>query len=180
MKICRWIPEHGSGMEHLALRQEGGAIVAQGVVIGGRFGDDYGASYTIHCDAAWRVRHAVIEVAGGGQLELFADGKGHWQGADGAPIEQLAGCIDIDLTASCFTNTLPIRRMQDALAERQAIDVAYVRIPGLTVEKAEQAYTRLGPGLYRYEGVAAGFRAELEVDEDGLVLQYPGLFKRVS
>jgi len=178
MKSYRWIPEDGPGMEHLALRQEGDMIIAQGVVIGGRFGADYGASYTIRCDAAWRVRHARVEVAGGGVLELFADGQGAWRGVDGAPIEELAGCIDIDLTASCFTNTLPIRRLGNALDERQAIDVAYVRIPELTVEKAGQAYSRLGANRYRYEGVANGFQAELEVDEDGLVVRYPGLFRR--
>jgi len=180
MKSHRWKPEEGPGMEHLALRQEGDVVLAQGAVIGGRYGEDYGAFYSIRCDAAWRVRHVRIEVAGGGRLELYADGEGHWQDSEGAPVEALDGCIDIDLTASCFTNTLPIRRLHRVLDERQTIDVAYVRIPELTVEKAEQAYTRLGAHLYRYEGVAAGFQAELEVDEDGLVVRYPGLFKRVS
>ena len=180
MKLCRWIPDEGPGMEHLALRQEGDTIVAQGVVIGGRFGADYGASYTIHCDAAWRVRHALVEVAGGGELELVADGEGHWQGVDGAPIEQLDGCIDIDLTASCFTNTLPIRRLGDALAQRREIDVAWVWIPELKVEKAKQAYTRLGADRYRFEGLGSGFQADLQVDGEGLVVHYPGLFNRVS
>ena len=180
MKSVRWIPESGPGMEHLALRQEEDAVIAQGVVIGGRCGDDYGASYAIRCDLAWRVRHAVIEVAGGGQLQLFADGEGHWQGVDGAPIDQLAGCIDIDLTASCFTNTLPIRRLGDALARRQEIDVAWVWIPELKVERARQAYARLGANQYRFESVGRGFQADLEVDGDGLVVRYPGLFKRGS
>jgi len=180
MKVCRWIPEDGLGIEHLALRQEGEIILAQGAVIGGRHGEDYGAFYSIRCDARWRVRHALIEVAGGRRLELHADGEGHWQDGDGAPIAQLAGCIDIDLTASCFTNTLPIRRLGDVLAERQAIDVAWVWIPDLKVERAKQAYTRLGADMYRFESVGRDFQADLQVDADGLVLRYPGLFKRVS
>ena len=55
MKSYRWIPETGSGLEHLVLRQTNECVIAQGVMIGGRYGQDYGASYRIACDAAWRV-----------------------------------------------------------------------------------------------------------------------------
>lgn len=182
MKSYRWIPETGSGLEHLVLRQTNEGVIAQGVVIGGRYGErsgqPYGASYRIACDDAWRVRHAIVDVAGGGHLELFADGDGQWRGGDGAVIEALAGCIDIDLTASCFTNTLPIRRLGDSLGERQVIDVAWVWIPELKVEKARQAYTRRAMNAYRFEGLGSDFRADLRVDDDGLVELYPGLFKR--
>lgn len=167
-------------MEHLALRREGELILAQGAVIGGRYGEDYGAFYSIRCDASWRVRHACISVAGGGRLELYADGEGHWQDSDGAPIAELDGCVDIDLTASCFTNTLPIRRLHDVLELRQEIDVAWVWIPELKVEKARQAYARLDAQLYRFESVGRDFQADLEVDGEGLVLRYPGLFKRLA
>jgi len=180
MQHYRWIPETGSGLEHLVLGQANEGMVAQGVVIGGRNGDAFGASYRIACDAAWRVRHAIVDVAGGGHLELFADGDGQWHDAGGAIIDALAGCIDIDLTASCFTNTLPIRRLGDSLGERQVIDVAWVWIPELKVEKAQQAYTRLAMNGYRFESIGSGFRADLQVDDDGLVIRYPGLFRRVG
>jgi hypothetical protein len=43
-----------------------------------------------------------------------------------------------------------------------------------------QAYTRLADQRYRYESLdGSGFSAELAVDADGLVLDYPGLFRRV-
>lgn len=180
MHACRWIAETGCGLEHLVLRRSGAAIVAEGVAIGSRDGADYGAGYAIDCDAAWRVRHALVEVAGGGRLELFADGAGHWHDGEGAPVDALEGCIDIDLTASCFTNTLPIRRLGAVLAERQAIDVAWVRIPELRVEKARQAYTRLDEKRVRFESVGSDFQAELTVDEEGLVIAYPGLFRRIG
>ena len=176
MKSYRWIPETGSGLEHLVLGQTNEGIIAQGVVIG----EDFGASYRIACDDSWRVRHAIVDVAGGGHLELFADGDGQWRGGDGAVIEALAGCTDIDLTASCFTNTLPIRRLGDSLGERQVIDVAWMWIPDLKVEKAQQAYTRLGMNAYRFESLGSAFRADLRVDDGGLVVQYPGLFKRTD
>ncbi|MFC5458571.1 putative glycolipid-binding domain-containing protein [Massilia niabensis] len=188
MHTYRWIPESGIGLEHLTISRHGQSITAQGLVIGGGgdagletgFEAGFGASYVLSCDAAWRVRHATIGVAGGGRLELFADGEGHWRKADGTPLDALAGCIDIDLSASCFTNTLPIRRLGDALGERQEIAVAYVSIPGVTVETARQAYTRCARNLYRFESVDTGFQADLTVDDDGFVLHYPGLFRRAE
>lgn len=180
MKTLRWIAQTGAGLEHLVLWREDAALVAQGVVIGERDAPAYGAAYTLRCDLAWRVRQALVEVAGGDRLELLSDGEGHWRGEDGRPIDALDGCIDIDLTASCFTNTLPIRRLAPVPGERHAIDVAYLHIPSLLVERSAQAYTCLGMNTYRFESVADGFQAELEVDDDGFVVRYPGLFRRLE
>jgi uncharacterized protein len=61
------------------------------------------------------------------------------------------------------------------------IRVAYLAVPDLTVRAADQRYTCLDPGrLYRYEGVTSGFVAELPVDPDGLVVDYPGFFRRIA
>jgi len=46
-----------------------------------------------------------------------------------------------------------------------------------------QRYTCLERGddgsLYRYEGLGTGFVTNLPVDPDGLVLDYPDIFRRV-
>ena len=58
--------------------------------------------------------------------------------------------------------------------------MAWISAPGLTVHSQAQAYTRLGDRLYLFENLdGSGFRAELPVDEDGIVLDYPNLFRRV-
>jgi uncharacterized protein len=45
----------------------------------------------------------------------------------------------------------------------------------------EQRYTCLKRhSLYRYEAVDRSFSADLPVDPDGLVTDYPGLFERVA
>src|SRR6185436_5423923 len=50
----------------------------------------------------------------------------------------------------------------------------------LTVHAQPQAYTRLADRFYLFENLdGTGFRAELPVDEDGIVLDYPDLFRRV-
>jgi len=107
MDTYRWISQTGAGIEHLAIWEEGDGIAAQAVVIGDDEGAAYGLAYRIDCDAAWRVRRAAIEVAGGGRLVLFSDGAGRWHDGDGQALALLDGCIDIDITATPFTNTCP-------------------------------------------------------------------------
>ncbi len=62
--------------------------------------------------------------------------------------------------------------------------MAWVALPELRIERARQEYTRLGPGTrgvrWRFRGLDSDFVAELEVDEDGLVRDYPGIARRVA
>ncbi len=52
----------------------------------------------------------------------------------------------------------------------------------MNVVRSRQRYVRVNPNRVRYVdlGVAAGFEADLDVDEDGLVLRYGHLFERVN
>ena len=88
--------------------------------------------------------------------------------------------MDIDIAATPFTNTLPIRRLQLAQGERRSLQVAYISTPDLQVTRVEQAYSCIELGReYRYEGIFRNFTANMKVDEDGLVLDYPTLFTRL-
>ncbi len=42
-----------------------------------------------------------------------------------------------------------------------------------------QRYTKLDERLFRFETADGGFSADLPLDEDGLVIDYPTLFKRL-
>jgi uncharacterized protein len=42
----------------------------------------------------------------------------------------------------------------------------------------QQKYTRLSPTNYKYENVPNDFESVIAVDDLGLVVEYPGLFKR--
>jgi hypothetical protein len=58
--------------------------------------------------------------------------------------------------------------------------VAYISTPDLQVTRAEQAYSCIELNrVYRYEGIFRNFTADLTVDEDGLVIDYPTLFTRL-
>ncbi|HET8576634.1 MAG TPA: putative glycolipid-binding domain-containing protein [Methylomirabilota bacterium] len=52
---------------------------------------------------------------------------------------------------------------------------------GPAVHPQPQAYTRLADRLYLFENLdGSGFQANLPVDEDCVVLDYPDLFRRVK
>ncbi|CAB3748728.1 transcriptional regulator [Burkholderia puraquae] len=180
MREVRWASLEGDGVEHLAFDRSGGGIVVESAVVGQRYGRAYGLAYRVECDAQWRVTCAVLKVMGGGTLELRSDGAGHWRDGSGRALPALDGCIDIDIAATPFTNSLPIGRLGLARGERQPIDVAYISTPDLKVTPVKQAYACIEPGRrYRYEGIFRDFTAEMEIDDDGLVVDYETLFRRL-
>ncbi|MBI4609408.1 MAG: putative glycolipid-binding domain-containing protein [Candidatus Rokubacteria bacterium] len=180
-----WARESGPGLEHLRLVQDSAGIAADGVILGVEDDVPFRARYEIRCDARWRVREVSLGLLGGrGQgLTLRADGEGRWRAESGDAVPQLDGCIDVDISVTPFTNTLPIRRLALRPGEAAEITVAYLSVPELELKPAKQRYTCLhldrDGGVYRYEGLLSGFTAELQVDADGLVVEYPGIFRRV-
>jgi len=175
--VARWRPWAGDGLEHLVLHERPDGVVAESAVVA----DDFAARYRIVCDAAWRTRRLEVAVIGAERgLTLAGDGLGRWTDAAGAAMPGLNGALDVDLTLTPFTNTLPIRRLRLDAGRSADILVAYVRAPELTVEIERQRYTCLERGRrYRFESADGEFTCELEVDERGLVVVYPDLFRRV-
>ncbi len=177
--VVRWESWEGSGLEHLVLNETGEGYLAEAVVIAPA-ADGFAARYRIVCDHGWRVRSVEAEVIGSGRtLRLETDGRGEWK-RDGQIVAELAGALEPDLSVTPFSNTFPIRRLQLAAGESADIVTAYVSFPDLGVSADPQRYTCVEPGkLYRYESRDSDFRRDMEVDGEGLVVVYPGLFRRV-
>lgn len=181
-----WGAEDGPGVEHLQLTLGPDGIAASGTIAGVDSGGPFRARYRIVCDAGWRVRGLAVDAAtphGAPALGLSADGDGRWTTRSGDPLPALDGAVDVDLSASPSTNTLPIRRLSLAPGEAARVRVVYVRVPALTLAALDQRYTCLARtplgGRWRYESLDAPFTAELDVDAEGLVRDYPGLFRRL-
>jgi len=179
-----WVPWEGPGLEHLRLVTSDRGVVANGLVIGLEAGRPFRIGYEIRCDGLWRVRavRAGAPDSALPVLELLADGEGRWKRRGGEPVPELDRCIDVDISGTPFTNTLPIRRLGLKAGESEELAVTYVRVPELLVGAERQRYgcmeARTDGGLYRFEALPSGFTAELPVDAEGLVLDYPGLFRR--
>lgn len=180
--VARWRPAEGDGLEHATVAPEAEDIVLRGVVIGARGGTSYGVDYTIVCDAGWSVRALDLGTTGGMALSVRSDGGGRWVNHDGRPLPEFDGCVDVDLAGSPLTNTLAIRRLDWSRPGRSVrIDTLYVPFDSFVPIRDGQVYTCLEAGRrFRYQAADLSFSAEIEVDEDGLVLDYPGLFRRVE
>jgi uncharacterized protein len=83
-----------------------------------------------------------------------------------------------DLSWSPLFNSLPVIR--DGLLEGGAAQVytmRWVDVPSLAVSASEQRYEPLGGGQVRF--TAGDFTADIRFDEQGYVLDYPGIATRV-
>jgi hypothetical protein len=98
----------------------------------------------------------------------------------GRRIPALDGLADVDLAITPSTNTLPIRRLDLAVGSSAEVDAVWVRLPELSIEGLSQRYTRLGDRRYQYDAFGGSFVAELEVDDDGVMVWYGDLWKRVA
>ncbi len=173
------------GLEHVVVADDATGFRADGQLVLGPPVGPASVSYQLSCDASWRVTGLTIattSAAGSRTIALTASHDGHWQ-ADGQPRPDLDGCIDVDISLTPLTNTLPIRRLSWSQGTAHELDVVYVDAPDLVVRRASQRYTLLGPvssddaEVYRYE--SGSFRADLPVDSNGFVGDYPGLWRRV-
>ncbi len=113
-----------------------------------------------------------------GNMAYFTDGKGNWYKEEGVA-EEFKGCLDIDISLTPFTNSLPINRLKLEENESAIIPVIYINIFTGAGKKVFQKYTRLSDEKYHYENVPNDFEAVLIVDKDGFVTGYPELFKSV-
>jgi hypothetical protein len=160
----------------------------------------------LRCDGTGIEAHASIIDAGEGRFALSAIWKlgGDWRSRslelalerDGEPkalrIERgargwvvddrlrpdLAECLEVDVSATPFCNGLALHGLGHEPGELAAL---YVDASDLSVQPSRQRYERLGERQWRYVdlGVAKGFKAVLDFDEDGIVTTYEGLFERI-
>jgi uncharacterized protein len=95
----------GIGLEHLLLDER----VADSVVLA--FDEEHGPfrlTYRLAWDESWRLRDADLALAterSTQSLSLRTNGHGHWRHGDGRAIDELDGCVDVDIWPTPFTNS---------------------------------------------------------------------------
>ena len=180
-----WLNQADTGLEHFYLRRGNEEITADGIVIGVEENVAFRIRYQIRCDLRWQVRKVTVKSLEENDqtISFVSDGLGNWTNESGNRITELEGCFDVDITATPFTNTLPIRRLSLTSGKSAEIKVVYFRIPEMQVNVEPQRYTCLetssAGGKYKFESLNDGFTAVITVDADGFVEDYPELFKRV-
>jgi hypothetical protein len=158
-----------------------GGVLASGVQLGVE-PEDYRVDYRLEVPSNWVTRRLEVEARGAGtrrSLVLEHNGDGVWT-CNGERDPALDGALDCDLAYSPLTNLMPIRRYDlHRRGGTRDFLMAWVSVPDLAVHASSQRYVHVRRGVVRYVALDGDFRADLEVDEDGLVARYPRLAERV-
>ena len=169
-------------LEHCTIKTSVAGIAVSAVITGQSESSLYHAFYTIELSPDWHIRSFDItsQVDGKRWMQDFRkEENGVWT-SNGKEQESLRHCIDIDISLTPFTNTLPINRLKLKENEEQIIDVVYINVTEQQIRPMKQSYKRLSAVEYLYRNMPSGFQAEIKTDASGLVTEYPGLFERVA
>ena len=139
----------------------------------------YRLEYRLETDPELLTRSLTMTVeteAGrrGALLERY--GAAAWT-LDGKPLDHVEGALDCDIAFSPLTNHMPAARLGSEPADHV---MAWVDVPSLDVLRSEQRYEPVDGPRVRFVGLEDGFTADLDLDEHGFVVRYPGLAERVS
>jgi hypothetical protein len=138
--------------------------------------------YTVKCDKLWKTQLADVRQESAARtnwLTLTVDKNQKWL-ANQSELLFAAGLLDVDFAFSPATNTLHIQRLNLKVGETKAVEAVWVLSEQLKLEKIGQTYSRIDEWHYDYVHPASNFRAFLEVDELGLIVQYGDLWRRLQ
>jgi hypothetical protein len=168
-----WSTWDDDGRERFDIRWENEGWTASGIVGRER------VHYVVRLSPLWQVRQFLLfRDLDEPDLWLATEGSARWGEMNGAHRPELDGCYDVDLSVTPFTNTLPIRRLPLQVGDTTELSVVYIDVETLEVRPDRQRYTRLDTHRWRFEQLETGFAQEFDVDEYGLVKDYPTLFRR--
>jgi len=177
-----WTGRKYYSLENCLVNTTGSGTEIKSTIIGMHGGTIYHVEYQIITNGNWETiffelnnRHSNLT----NHLKFEGDGRGNWV-TNGKPADQFTSCIDIDIPLTPFTNSLPINRLKLRQGEGQEIQVIYLDLLQNEVKPVRQKYTRLSKSEYQYQNVPNEFEARIEVDELGLVVDYPELFVRLA
>ncbi|WP_117210741.1 putative glycolipid-binding domain-containing protein [Allorhizocola rhizosphaerae] len=160
-------------------RAGGGGWRIEGSTSAVEAGVAWSVEYRIDLDPSWTTRAALVSCMSAAGRKYIALSWEHGWLIDGVHRPDLDGCFDVDLEASAMTNTFPVRRLGLALGQQSSAPAVYVRVPDLTVMRLEQEYSRVDSLEYDYHSLAFDFSCRLVYDDVGLVLDYPGIARRI-
>ena len=167
-------------LENCVLTHSDESIEVNSVIVGAHDEKIYRVDYSIKTNRKWECIFFEVTTQLSDKNEAIkydSDGKGNWT-KNGVPLNEFKGCIDIDISLTPFTNSLPINRLQWELNKPQQIRVLFLDILSQEILAVQQRYTKLSKTEYKFENVPNDFEAIITVDESGMVVNYPHLFVR--
>jgi len=164
LEVFRITPEH-DGLRAVSTVVHAGA-------------EAFGISYVWLLDREWRTRRLDLRLSSPAQREMTIERAPEGWLIDGREHPELAVCDEIDLSGTPFCNSLAMRLLKG----KGELTALYVNLPSLQFLPSRQRYEVSSGNRWRYIdlGVAKGFEADLEIDADGLISRYEGLFEAIG
>jgi hypothetical protein len=167
------------GLEILQLEQDEQGLKAHASIIDAGAGQ-FSLWMELTLDMTWRSRALKLTQRSRAGMKTLRIERGQtgWI-VDAKPRPELSACLEVDVSATPFCNGLALHALAHEPGEMTAL---HVDASDLSVQPSRQRYERLDERKWRYIdlGVARGFEAVLDFDEDGLVTRYEGLFERCA
>jgi uncharacterized protein len=107
-----WQDVETGALDRCRLEAGPSGLRLSGVVLTAAYGTPLDVRYLVEAGPDGLTRRVGLELDGGATRRvLLADGAGRWAWEGGAELDEVAGSLDVDLTVTPATNTLPIRRL---------------------------------------------------------------------
>jgi hypothetical protein len=184
--ILTWRAHDVPRMESVRVQLTGNRIKAYGRIVAAATPNHpaFSASYDLVTDdrgATKRLSLTVTLAERERQLSIARDEENMWLVQDHQNQTTRAaydGALDVDVIFSPFFNALPIRRTGlHEQADSITTPVVYVRLPELSVEQATASYSSDASGGIKLVSPVAD--TTITVDDQGFILDYPGLAERI-
>jgi hypothetical protein len=174
--LIKWVGLDDDSIENCLINWHTNGVVVKSEIVG----RNLHMRYEIRTDTHWITTYCELS---GYNAEFdfhFAfkrDNNGSWIG-NGQHDSRFDHCDFVDISLTPFTNSLPINNLNLSEKEAREIRVVYFDFSERLIRPVRQCYTKLSKYLYHYENVPNDFEADIQVDDKGLIVDYPGLFTR--
>jgi hypothetical protein len=198
-RAIAWVKDKfGPGAEFADVVIEGRRLAASGVAIGSA-PIAYRLDYQLETYDDFITSGLVVTTKGEGwsrHLDLRRSPSAGWtirtemEGVLGLPEPggdevEISEALDCDLGLSPLTNSMPVLRhgLQNSGGPLDFL-MAWVSVPDLAVYPSRQRYrfvrARSGVAIVQYRSLDSDFVADVSFDADGLVIDYPGIGRRIG
>jgi hypothetical protein len=199
-RTVAWTKEDPVGAEIALVELAADSMRASGVAIGSD-PEPYRLDYELETNKGFATSRLLVRTRGEGwsrRLELTRRASRGWtadvsqEGRDlslpgaGGDVSAFAEAVDPDLGLSPLFNTMPVLRNRIHEAGSANFLMVWVSVPDLSLHASAQRYAHLetraaDQRVIRFEAIGddEDFEAELIFDADGLVIDYPGIARRI-
>jgi hypothetical protein len=201
-RVVAWTKDDPLGAEIAAVTLSADRLAAAGTAIGSD-PEIYRLDYELTTGPRFVTTHLHVVVTAeswGRSLDLTRTATGEWHATTsqngtcdlptgGVDMHEFDGALDTDLGLSPLFNTMPVlrHRLMDRGNRADDFVMVWVSVPDLQLHASVQRYTQIepadgSPAVIRFESVGddTDFRADIVFDEDGLVLDYPEVARRMG